>query len=359
MLKTWLSAMALVGTVLLCTAHAGVVYDLPKLVDSSDVVAVVKVVHVAQVSSGEVQVNGDPILAHFKTATLRAQCVLKSELPNSEITANYTQLYSPGGWAGGVPRGYTLGDNLTPGSSRLVFLKRAGANFEFTNGSYLSVVAPPESSGCTGAGDLFSQVVLCISDVLFSTATTAEEKREAIYQLASVNAPSAVPALKRFLHEDVAWTDRSLADAALFALLSHGDDSVLGLAESELLMPVNAAMWKFQEPRLNMMVALSHAIPASRSIPVLAKVLASGTPEVRTRAAEALYETNSMAAVPALLGALEDPSPRVAFAAMHGLGNLTRDYEWRPKSIDQDADWRACLDHWQTYRVRWKQEHTN
>jgi len=33
-----------------------------------------------------------------------------------------------------------------------------------------------------------------------------------------------------------------------------------------------------------------------------------------------------------------------------GLGNLTKDYEWRPESMERDANWFRCLDHWHEFR---------
>jgi len=81
-------------------------------------------------------------------------------------------------------------------------------------------------------------------------------------------------------------------------------------------------------------------------------VLAGFNPEMRTSAAEAIYETNSVAGIPPLLRA-DDPDAQVAFAVMQGLGNLTENYEWRPKSTEPDANWFRCLNHWREYRQRW------
>jgi hypothetical protein len=37
---------------------------------------------------------------------------------------------------------------------------------------------------------------------------------------------------------------------------------------------------------------------------------------------------------------------------MQGLGNLTKQYEWRPTTTHYDADWYRCLNHWREYRER-------
>jgi hypothetical protein len=50
---------------------------------------------------------------------------------------------------------------------------------------------------------------------------------------------------------------------------------------------------------------------------------------------------------------LIDSSDVVAVArVMQGLGNLTGNYAWRPKSTEQNADWFRCLSHWREYRER-------
>lgn len=136
---------------------------------------------------------------------------------------------------------------------------------------------------------------------------------------------------------------------ALVALLGHKDESVVEAAESELLSG-STAYWKS-----NLLFAITHAVPPSRSIPILAEVpLAGSSAQMRTSAAMAIYQTHSAAGIPPLLTALDDPDPQVAFAVMQGLGNLTRDYEWRPKSTEPDADWFRCLSHWREYRQDWK-----
>lgn len=128
-------------------AQAQVVYDLSKLISSSDLVAVAQVANVQQTSSGTVGVPGakTPIPAHFRIVSLRLQSFLKGKAPPSDVKVPYTILYSPAGWSGGVPQGYTITDTLVPNSIRLVFLRSRGDHYEFTNGSYLSVVCSPES----------------------------------------------------------------------------------------------------------------------------------------------------------------------------------------------------------------------
>jgi hypothetical protein len=347
--KLSISAAACFCLLLLSAGTQGqVVYDLPKLINNSDVVAVARVKAVSQTGSGTVEVpGGHSISAHFRVATLRVRDVFKGARSSADISVRYTILYSPSGWAGGVPAGYTIRDTLTPNSTRIVFLTSVGDHYEFTNGSYLSIVCAPEPPSGAEPSDTFNRVLSRITEVLVSASAPQQEKAEAIRQLGAVNTDSIIPALRTFVQSDVAHKDEFLRTEALVALLGHKDESVVEAAESELLGG-SAAYWKS-----NLLFAITRAVPPSRSIPILAEVLAGSSAQMRTSAAVAIYQTDSSAGIPPLLRALDDPDPEVAFAVMQGLGNLTQNYEWRPKSTEADADWFRCLNRWHEYRQRW------
>lgn len=330
-------------------AQGQVVYDLPKLISGSDVVAVARVAAVSQTGSGPASLPGDQsIPTHFRVATLHLTDVLKGTSASADIAVRYAILYSQAGWSGGVPPGYTIRDTLTLNSVRLIFLKSVGDHYEFTNGSYLSIVCGPEGPSGAESPDALDRVLSRIKEALLSTSVSPEEKAEAIRQLGAVKTDSVIPALRTFLQGEGGRNDEVLRTEALVALLGHNDESVLEEAEAELLSG-SIPYWKS-----NLLFAITRAIGPSRSIPILAKVLASSSAQMRTTAAEAIYQTDSGAGVPLLLTALDDPDPEVEFAVMQGLGNLTRNYAWRPKSTEQGADWFRCLSHWREYRQRLK-----
>jgi hypothetical protein len=346
--KRSICALACFWLLLLSAGAQGqAVYDLPKLIDSSDVVAVARVAAVSQTGSSTVEVRGHhSIPAHFRVAHLHLIDVLKGAPTSVDIAVHYTILYSPGGWGGGVPPGYTTRDTLSPDSVRLIFLKSVGDRYEFTNGSYLSIVSGPAALSRAEPPDTLDRVLSRITEALLSASVPHEQKAEAIRQLGTVKTDSVVPALRTFVHSDVACKDEYLRVEALVALLDHNDESVLEAAEAELLSG-SIPYWKS-----NLLLAITRAIGPSRSMPILAQVLTSSSAQMRTSAAVVIYQTDSSAGIPPLLTALDDPDPEVAFAAMQGLGNLTRQYKWRPKTIELDADWFRCLDHWREYRQR-------
>ena len=181
-------------------AQGQVVYDLPKLISGSDVVAVARVAAVSQTGSGPASLPGDQsIPTHFRVATLHLTDVLKGTSASADIAVRYAILYSQAGWSGGVPPGYTIRDTLTLNSVRLIFLKSVGDHYEFTNGSYLSIVCGPEGPSGAESPDALDRVLSRIKEALLSTSVSPEEKAEAIRQLGAVKTDSVIPALRTFL----------------------------------------------------------------------------------------------------------------------------------------------------------------
>ena len=174
-----------------------VVYDLPKLINTSDLVAVAQVEAVSQTGSGTIEFPwGQAIPAHFRVVTLHVRDVLKGARPAADIAVRYTRLYSPAGWAGGVPSGYTIADSLTPGSTRIVFLKGAADHYEFTNGSYLAIVCSPEAPSPDEHLETFDRVLSRVAGALLSASVPQQEKAEAIRQLRAVDTDSVIPILR-------------------------------------------------------------------------------------------------------------------------------------------------------------------
>jgi hypothetical protein len=279
-------------------------------------------------------------------ATLVIREVLKGKPDGNRIVVPYTLLYSDAGWAGGVPPGYTIHDSFVPNSVRMVFLKTAGDGYAVTNGSYLSVVCSTEVPSGPRPGEIEAEVLWWIGGTLFSPSVGSQERAGAIWQLSAVKSALVGPILKQFVQSEVARQQPRLRTEALAALLRQRDDSLVDLAVMDLLSPGGGSA------KNNLVFAISAGLPAARSIVVLAEVLKSPNAELRVSAARAIYQTNSPQGIQPLLGALGDPDPEAEFAIMQGLGNLTKQYEWRPKSTDPDADWFRCLNHWMEYRDR-------
>src|SRR5205085_9785030 len=119
---------------------------------------------------------GQSIPAHFRVAALHLTDILKGEPAATDLIVGYTILYSPGGWTGGVPQGYTIRDTLVPNSTRLIFLRSIGDHYEFTIGSSLWVVCAPDASSSGQLPDTLSRVVSRLTHAIFSTKLSEQDK---------------------------------------------------------------------------------------------------------------------------------------------------------------------------------------
>jgi len=353
-MKCYRVAVALACTMLF-SASVGA-FPIPeqrllKMLGESDVVAVVLVQQVTTLGFGSVEVHGDPIRAEFRVAQLRFTQVLKgSAPPDGTVSVRYTLLRPAAGWAGGIPEHYALSDSLPPNAFRIVFLKHSADAYSLTDGAYLSISAPAKY--CSIATDgLASQLVSCLRDTLMSRNASFDDRRSTLYQLDEMTNAHVVPSLRDFLNSEAAQRSSELRGETLRILILRHDESMVDAATTLLLQPLmsseskNYCAWKG-----NIMSAFTRTLPPSRSVPVLSQALHLAEPTTRRHAAESLGDTNSPLAISPLLSAITDADPQVAFNAMQGLGNLTKQYDWRPHSSSKDEDWFRCLRHWQEYR---------
>jgi hypothetical protein len=265
------SAAACYCLLVLSIPAQGQVADPDRLIKKSDVVAVAQVISVEQTGSGSIEFpQRHPISADFRLAKLHVTEVLKGTSGSNSIAVPYTILSTRGAaHTGGVPPGYTYRDTLIPNSTRLVFLKHAASRYEFTNGTWLSIVCAPDAPNGPEPVDPLDRVLSRIAAALFSTSVPRSEKAEAIWELRSVRMDSVIPALRTFLHGDVAAKDESLRVEALGALLAHEDLLVVDEVEAELL----------KEPKsyspCNLLLTFTATVPASRSAPVIDHIAGS------------------------------------------------------------------------------------
>jgi len=197
--------------------------------------------------------------------------------------------------------------------------------------------------------DAYHKVLQRILELL-CTDSTSEEKRASLFVLNWTEDSAAAPFLKATLNLPIVKSNPTLRMAILSDLLQWKDVSVLPLAEEDLF--VQSAQSPFY-PKSNLVLAISSLDPQV-SLPLLARVLKLPEPEERVAAARFLEYTNSQSALDILLSALDDPDREVQFAVMQSLGNLTKQYQWRPTTIDADSHWNACTQHWREFETHRK-----
>jgi HEAT repeat protein len=178
--------------------------------------------------------------------------------------------------------------------------------------------------------------------------STSQEKQSALFVLNWSEDSAAVPFLQAALNLSNVKSDPTLRMWIVSGLLMWLDLSVLPLAEKDLFdQSVRSSFY----PKSNLVLAISSLEPQI-SIPILARALKLPEAEDRVAAARFLQYTNSESALDVLLSALDDPDHEVQFAVMQSLGNLTKQYTWRPDTVDFDVRWDACIQHWREFEMQ-------
>ncbi|HEY6269971.1 MAG TPA: HEAT repeat domain-containing protein [Candidatus Acidoferrum sp.] len=224
------------------------------------------------------------------------------------------------------------------------FKKRPGEEvYEFASPYYPGL--PVVANAPVRDGDLEDQIVDQVSNFLESSGGDSEKKSMLLMQLGDVRTPSFTRTLYRLFN----GPEPHLHMTALFALLSRKEVDLIPGAEQEILHNSNYAhIWE----RKNLILALSQQFEASQSLPVLSKALRSPEIEIRQTAALALRYTHSSEAVGPLLAVVDDADSEVQWNAMHSLGELVNELEWRPNSKEPPV-WQRCINHWHEFSLRW------
>lgn len=316
------------------------------LVDPADLIIAGKVVGIQQTGAGSIELNGVEYPRLDFQAAMRVDETIKGELAPIDFTFSYSTPAADS--VGNVAEG-----GLTPDTYRIVFLKKMPTGYAFVSPYYPSISAASDSCGPNWqiklGEDAYHKVLQRLLDLL-CTNSTAEEKQSALFHLNWWEGSSAAPFLKAALELPNVKSNPTLRMSIVSDLLHWKDLSVLPLAEEDLFdQSVKSSFF----PKSNLVLAISDLEPQI-SIPLLARALKLPTTEDRVAAARFLEYTKSQNAIDVLLTDLDDPDREVQFAVMASLGNLTKQYHWRPNTGTTESDplWMACIQHWKEFQAQ-------
>lgn len=313
------------------------------LVEPADLIIAGKVERVQQTGAGSIELNG----VDYTRLDFQVEMMVDETIKGGPAPVNFTFSYSTPGVdsVGNVAEG-----GLAPNAYRVVFLKKTATGYAFVSPYYPSIPAASKSCGPNWqvqlGGDAYHKVLQRLLDLL-CTDSTSEEKQSALFALNWTEDSSAAPFLKAALNLQDVKSNPTLRMWIVSELLHWKDLSVLPLAEEDLF---NQSV-RSPFPKSNLVLAISSLEPQI-SIPLLARVLKLPEPEERVAAARFLEYTNTQTALDILLSALDDPDREVQFAVMQSLGNLTKQHQWRPSTIDSDSHWSACIQHWHEFEAQ-------
>jgi hypothetical protein len=316
------------------------------LIDSADLVIAGTVERVQQKGAGSIELSDRDYARLDFQAEISVDATIKGEPVGRRFILNYSTPSAD--IVGNVAQG-----GLLPNTYRIIFLNKTGSGYKFVSPYSPSLPASPKSCGPNWQVQLgedgYHQVLQRLLELL-CTDSTSEEKQSALFVLNWTEDSAAAPFLKAALSLPNVKSNPALRMSIVSDLLHWKDLSVLPLAEEDLF---DQSVRSPYSPKSNLVLAISSLEPQI-SIPLLARVLKLPEPEERVAAARFLEYTDSQTALDVLLTALEDSDREVQFAVMQSVGNLTKQHQWRPTTIDSDSHWNACIQHWREFEAQRK-----
>jgi hypothetical protein len=352
-------------TLLLSTgAHCRLVAppSIQKLTADSNFVAVVEVADVRQVGTVTfTDSQHNPLEGKRMSALLRLEETLKGEVSGNSIEVEYD--FNRDWPMNGGP----ITSGFTPGSMMIVFLQCVAQKCSVTDPQTagfpvakktVPVPEPPETSA-------YYLVLQRIAAGLFgdrSTQSGNERSANLVPRELFVLDTEHVPYISTLFHAALDQLDNKKKDDSDFrgeliaALVRRGETTMLPQLEEALFASDSGVHSQAQG---NMILAL-HQIDWHESLPIAARALQLPSVELRRFAAHAIQNLRmqpyrpppnemSVPATHALLSALHDPDPGVAFYVMQSLGFVNARLDQRPKSTTHDAQWDACLHFWENF----------
>jgi PBS lyase HEAT-like repeat len=310
---------------------AGPAPNLDTLTAQSRLIVMGQITSVKEEGKTSVQMNDHVVAARAMSAELRVDQVLKG---NSETGYSTLQFQFV------LPDEFVGWRSISP-SYRIFFLAGSPGELKLADAYYPSAVATP---GTTAQGTTpIERVIDELRQVLESTKSSSEEKREAIFALGTTASPAAIFALARV--GEIKDVTIRLSIAA--ALLARNDLSTLEFAVDALLKPDPALS---PDVLHNLSYAISEGVKDKNAVSSLARLLHASDTEARRAAASALMHVSSSTCIDPLLFALDDPDLEVRYYSVVGLAEITgQTEEWRPNMDDFKSAQEKYIRHWREW----------
>ena len=301
--------------------------DLDSLCDSAPFIVVGQVISVAEVGRTSVPFGNRTVPARSMVAEIRVDQVLKGAGDfSSPLRCRFTVTDEFIGWR-----------SISSLSYRVFFLTD---EFNLANPFYPSAAAIPGAE--IQPGDPNERVIGELIAVVESAKAPIEEKREAVFAIASSKKPQAIRALNRV----AGVKDVGLQLSVSAALLGHNDISTLQFAVDTLLKPDPALS---QDLLHNLSYAIFEGVKDERAVAALTRLLRTGRSESRRAAASALTHTGTTSCIDPLLLGINDPDFEVRYYSAVGLAEITGQMEWHPNMDDFTSAQEKYLRHWREW----------
>jgi hypothetical protein len=325
--------LAAILFVLACSAAAypGKCLQLDQLVADSDLIAVVDLSNIRDVGPIEVEVGGNAVKATRYRADALLLRGLKGACPERLTLGFYT------------PREFVGYPGIATGR-QMVFLKHDKEGYVFADRHYpsLPAIGLTLAARADSVETPLQRVVAELGGVISSTEAPVRDKWAVLARAYAVpKSASFSSALQLGLQ---GASDDDLKYRIQAELMSRDDLSQLNAAENLLL----AGTLSSKQKELFLSV-IANQIKNPDAAPVLAGLLHSDDAETRGAAAEGLWHSADVRAVPDLVKALQDENERVRFYAVRALAELNHEPGWGPSRVEFQERQQQYLSHWQDW----------
>jgi hypothetical protein len=305
------------------------------LVRASDVVAIAEVTKINMLGTAPpIFFHDQQLPAETYSGDLLVKRMIKG-VAADHLTVKYALPVSFVGY-----RGLHLG-------TRMVFLRREGDHYALADAYYADFPAVlPESENersHTAAGDDTTTVVREMLAVIASAQTSSAEKSEVLR--VDYAFPVSEEAVAEFRKGLANAHEPELRQRLQGNLISFGDMTELPNVVN-LLLKSEAT----ENQKIWLLYVIGNRLNDPRSLPVLQPLLRAGNNPLRETAVEALWHIADVAAIPALLVALQDPDEEVRFYAVRALSDIAKEPGWGgPSQSEFREHQQEYLAHWQNW----------
>jgi hypothetical protein len=297
--------------------------DLEKLLESSDLVVVGRVLSVSASGPAMAQVRGYTMLAQTITASLEVRYTLKGA-PHNQVSFSYI-----------LPSTFVGYRGVPVGKNRVIFLKSGPDGYVLANPFYPSL--PATMTLMPTGGPLFDEVLSQVAKVITTPDAPRDDRREAIRATYGVQSETLRVALRSALDDP----DQEFRLLAATELLLRNDLQALPIAVDAL-----NAKEAPEDVLNNIRRSLAARFQDERGIPLLTSLLKSPDAQTRRAAIVSLRNTTSTAALPGLSKGLYDADLEVRYFAVVGMAEITNQPEYRPLLKEFQEDEARYLHYW-------------
>lgn len=301
--------------------------DLAKLTDGSDLIVVAEVSKLLD-SPGQYFRDEESHKAKLYAAEVTVREVLKGNIQPGKILV--------GGLLPITPTNRNQGGPLLPNTVKIIFLKKEGNWWKFSDPFFAVMVAAPVTPR-PQAIKPFDKVMEQLLAALQSELLSSEEKRDVISSLRGSNDPRIVPALKAEL-------EKSRDDLITYSLLSS-----LILRDDATALQTGKKMLETSTSRYGgLLISAISKLNRVDLLPVLVAGTKSPVQSVRVISASSLALSPFPEAQPYVLTLLDDPNRRLVTQLMLDLSSRYKQPEWGPE-WDDDKRWEEMHQHWRQF----------